>query len=277
MATAVKENEAIPKAASIEPAKEASGVDLSTIIGAASGILLISIAIIRGGDSETFLNLNSAFIVMGGTIATTLIAFPSKKILGMVPVIINAFKPDVLQPADYIDEIMTLATKYRSGGMKQLEMEERLLNNRHLKNGIVMIVDGYQAREIQEIMERELNTMVERHNAGQKILRFMAVQAPVFGMAGTLIGLIQMLMRIADPSSIGPSLATALITTFYGLMLANLIITPVVAKLNARTESEATLLKAIRVGVMGIHDRINPMKIQRNMNALLPPDKHRNV
>ena len=103
----------------------------------------------------------------------------------------------------------------------------------------------------------------------------MSVQAPVFGMAGTLIGLIQMLMHIDDPSTIGPALATALITTFYGLLLANLILTPLAAKLGSRTDMEGTLFRAIRVGIMGIHDRVNPQKIQRTMNALLPPSQQR--
>ena len=138
-----------------------------------------------------------------------------------------------------------------------------------------MVVDGFNAREITEIMERQTSAVVERQNQGQKVLRFMAVQAPVFGMAGTLIGLIQMLMHIDDPSSIGPSLAVALISTCYGIIFANLIITPIVAKLNARTENEAMLIKAIRLGVIGIHDRLNPQKIQRNMNSLLPPDQQR--
>ena len=138
-----------------------------------------------------------------------------------------------------------------------------------------MIVDGYNAKEIHEIMERELNAMNERHNSGIKIIRFIALQAPVFGMAGTLIGLVQMLMHLDDPSTIGPALATALITTFYGLMLANLIMTPLAAKLTTRTDMEAVLFKAIRIGIIGIHDRINPQKIQRSMNALLPPSQHR--
>jgi chemotaxis protein MotA len=103
----------------------------------------------------------------------------------------------------------------------------------------------------------------------------MSVQAPVFGMAGTLIGLVQMLMHIDDPSTIGPALATALITTFYGLMLANLILTPLAAKLSMRTDMESILFKSIRVGIIGIHDRVNPQKIQRNMNALLPPSQQR--
>ncbi|MBM15014.1 MAG: biopolymer transporter ExbB [Nitrospina sp.] len=258
-----------------EQRQELTGIDTGTLIGILAGTFLIVVAIIRGGDAGIFINLNSFLIVLGGTVATGFIAFPSKKITGIIPIIRQAFKPNVYEPEDYVDDIMRLATKYRSGGMKQLENAESDLDNRFLKSGIAMIVDGYNGKEIHEIMEREMQSMQERHNNGQKILRFMSVQAPVFGMAGTLIGLIQMLMHIDNPDTIGPALATALITTFYGLLLANLVMTPLATKLASRTEMESTLFRAIRVGVMGIHDRINPQRIQRTMNALLPPSMHR--
>ena len=251
------------------------GMDTGTLLGSLAGLFLITVAIIRGGDAGIFLNINSALIVIGGALSTSFIAFPSKKVLGMVPIIRNAFKPNVYEPEDYVDDITRLAAVYRSRGMKQLENEESKVDNRFLKNGIAMIVDGYNAKEIHELMERELNAMLERHNTGIKVIRFIALQAPVFGMAGTLIGLVQMLMHLDDPSTIGPALATALITTFYGLMLANLIMTPLAAKLTSRTDMESVLFKAIRVGIIGIHDRINPQKIQRSMNALLPPSQHR--
>jgi len=153
--------------------------------------------------------------------------------------------------------------------------EKAKLDNRFLKNGIAMIVDGYNAKEIYELMERELNYLMDHHNAGQKFLRFMAVQSPVFGMTVTLIGLIQMLMHIDDPYTIGPALATALMTTFYGLILANLLLIPLATKLSHRTESEGKLFRPIRVGAIDIHDRVNPQRIQRNMNALLPPSEQR--
>jgi len=252
-----------------------TGMDTGTLLGALGGIFLITVAIIRGGDAGIFININSALIVIGGSMATAFVAFPSKVVTGLIPIIKNAFKPGVYEPADYVDDIMRLASKYRSGGMKQLENEESQLDNRFLKNGIAMIVDGYNAKEIHELMERELNAMNERHNSGIKIIRFIALQAPVFGMAGTLIGLVQMLMHLDDPSTIGPALATALITTFYGLMLANLIMTPLAAKLTTRTDMEGILCKAIRIGIIGIHDRVNPQKIQRSMNALLAPSQQR--
>ena len=153
--------------------------------------------------------------------------------------------------------------------------EKAKLDNRFLKNGIAMIVDGYNAKEIYELMERELNSLMDRHNAGQKFLRAMAIQSPLFGMAGTLIGLIQILMHIDDPSTIGPAVATALMTTFYGLILANLLLIPLATKLSHRTESEGKIFRSIRVGAIGIHDRVNPQRIQRNMNAILPPSEQR--
>ena len=273
MATATQEIRGT--AADLAQEERAEGVDTGTLLGALAGLFLITVAIIRGGDAGIFLNINSALIVVGGALSTSFIAFPSKKVLGMVPIVRNAFKPNVYEPEDYVDDITRLAAVYRSRGMKQLENEESTLDNRFLKNGIGMIVDGYNAKEIHELMERELNAMLERHNSGIKVIRFVALQAPVFGMAGTLIGLVQMLMHLDDPSTIGPALATALITTFYGLMLANLIMTPLAAKLTSRTDMEGVLFKAIRIGIIGIHDRVNPQKIQRSMNALLPPSQHR--
>ncbi|MBT3367697.1 MAG: biopolymer transporter ExbB [Nitrospina sp.] len=274
MATATQEAQGTAADAAQEERQD-TGIDTGTLMGVLSGVFLITVAIIRGGDAGVFININSALIVVGGSIATAFIAFPAKKITTLMPVLYNAFKPGVYEPEDYVDDIMRLASKYRSGGMKQLENEEGKVDNRFLRNGIAMIVDGYNAKEIHELMDREMNAMLDRHNSGQKVLRFMSVQAPVFGMAGTLIGLVQMLMHIDDPSTIGPALATALITTFYGLMLANLVLTPLAAKLSMRTDMEGILGRSIRVGIIGIHDRVNPAKIQRNMNALLPPDQQR--
>ena len=115
-------------------------------------LIVIAIAIIRGGDAAIFVNINSMLIVVGWVIATGFIAFPSDKLIGMVPMIQNAFKPGIYEPGDYVDDIMRLAFRYRSGGMKQLKNEEAKLDNRFLKNGVAMIVDGYNAKEIHELM-----------------------------------------------------------------------------------------------------------------------------
>ena len=249
--------------------------NIGTSIGFFAGIALITIAILRGANPEVFLNLTGFLIVVGGTMATTFISYSSKKVLGLIPVIYNAFKADIHQPADYIDQILILANKYRAGGVKALESQEGLLDNFYLKESVTMIVDGMAIKDINETLDTEINSLKERHQLGQRILNFMGGQAPIFGMAGTLIGLIQMLMTMDDPKNIGPSLAIALITTFYGVMLANLIIYPLVGKLTTRTENEVRLIKSIRVGILGIHKKHSANRIQRKMNALLPHDLRR--
>jgi len=254
---------------------QASRRDIGTIVGFFAGIALIVTAILRGAHPAVFLNLTGAFIVLGGTIATTFIAYSSQKVFSLVPVIFNAFKPDVHQPADYIDQILILAEKYRSGGIKTLESQEELLDDFYLKESISMIVDGMAIQEINETLDMEIRSLKERHQLGQNILKFMGSQAPIFGMAGTLIGLIQMLITMSDPTDVGPALSVALITTFYGIMLANLIIYPLEGKLATRTENEVRLIKAIRIGIIGIHKKHSPNRIQQKMNALLPHDLRR--
>lgn len=124
------------------------GTDAGTIVGILVGFGLVATAIIRGGHSDAFININGILIVLGGTIATTLIAFPSRKVLNLVPVIFNAFKPNIHQPADFIDLILNLANNYRHGGGKTLEEQEELLDNFYLKEGVAMVVDGFKGSEI---------------------------------------------------------------------------------------------------------------------------------
>lgn len=252
-----------------------SSRDIGTAIGFFAGIALIITAILRGAHPAVFLNINGIFIVLGGTIATTFIAYSSQKVLKLIPVIFNAFKPDVHQPADYIDQILTLANKYRVGGIKTLESQEALLDDFYLKESVSMVVDGMALQEINENLDEEIRSLKERHQLGQNILKFMGSQAPIFGMAGTLIGLIQMLIAMDNPTDIGPSLSVALITTFYGIMLANLIIYHLAGKLSTRTENEVRLIKTIRLGIIGLHKRHSPNRIQRKMNTLLPRELRR--
>ena len=130
MATATEEAKGVVEETEKEERQELTGIATGTLMGLLVGTFLIVVAIIRGGDAGIFINLNSFLIVIGGTIATGFIAFPSNKLMSMFPVIRNAFKPDPYEPEDYVDDIMRLAAKYRSGGMKQLENAESQLDNR---------------------------------------------------------------------------------------------------------------------------------------------------
>ena len=243
--------------------------DFGTIFGGLAGIILIVTAIVRGGDIGIFLSLNSFFIVAGGTVSTAFIAFHYSKIFALIPVIVNAFKPDDHRPLEYINLMIHLLKKYRSDGRKALENHHEFLDNRFFEQGIRMIVDDYKVEDINDLITKSINSVKERHTQGQAIIRFMGAQAPIFGMAGTLIGLIQMMQNLSDPSMIGPGLAVALNTTFYGILISNLIFNPIAVKLSTRTDTETHLIKVIHAGIIGIKRKSHHLLVTEQMNSFL--------
>ena len=247
--------------------------DFGTFIGVLAGVILIVTAILRGGEIDVFLSLSSFFIVAGGTISTAFIAFHYSKIFALVPVIVNAFKPDNHHPLEYINLIITLLKKYRNEGRKGLENHHEFLENRFFEQGIRMIVDDYKVEDINDLISKSINSVKERHTQGQSIIRFMGAQAPIFGMMGTLIGLIQMMQNLSDPSMIGPGLAVALNTTFYGILISNLVFNPIAVKLSTRTDSEIHLIKVIHAGIIGIKRRSHHMLVTEQMNSFLSRDE----
>ena len=243
--------------------------DIGTFIGAFAGMFLIATAIFRGGGYQIFLSLTSVFLVGGGTFATAFMAFHYSKILALVPVIINAFKPDLHHPEEFINVIISVLKKYRTGGRKSLEGHDEFLNNRFFEQGIRMIIDDYKVEDINDIIAKSINALKERHMQGQNVLRFMSAQAPIFGMMGTLIGLIQMMRDLSDPSLIGPGLAVALNTTFYGILLSNLVFNPIAVKLATRTDNETHLINVIHAGIIGIKRKSHHLVVTEKMNAFL--------
>ena len=243
--------------------------DIGTFAGFFAGLLLIIVAIMSGGTLDSFLSLSSFLIVGGGTISTSFIAFHYSKIFELLPVILNSFKPDDHDPIEFIELIIELLNKYRSGGRKALESHHEFLDNRFFAQGVRMIVDDYPVEEINDLISKSVNSIKERHRQGQSIIRFMGAQAPIFGMMGTLIGLIQMMQNLSDPSMIGPGLAVALNTTFYGILVSNLVFNPIALKLATRTEAETHLIKVIHAGILGIKKKSNQMLVTEQMNAFL--------
>ena len=247
----------------------ANKYDFGTFGGAIGGIMLIVVAILSGGTIDVFLSLSSFLIVAGGTLATSFIAFHYSKIFALLPVIIEAFKPDDHHSVEYINLIIDLLKKYRAGGRKALENHNDFLENRFFEQGIRMIVDDYKVEDINDLISKSINSVKERHTQGQSIIRFMGAQAPIFGMMGTLIGLIQMMQNLSDPSAIGPGLAVALNTTFYGILISNLVFNPIAVKLSTRTDNETHLIKVIHAGILGIKKKSNQLLVTEQMNAFL--------
>jgi len=210
-------------------------------------------------------------IVVGGTLAATLINFPLAQVVGTIKVIRIAFRNHTTEPAKIIGILVAFAEKARREGLLALEAEAEMLDEPFLKKGIELIVDGTDPELVRNILETELSFVAERHKQGAQIFENMGASAPAFGMLGTLIGLILMLRNLEDPSTIGPGMAVALITTFYGSLLANLIFLPIAGKLKVRSSEEILNKELMLEGILSIQAGENPRIVAEKMKSFLNP------
>ena len=244
-------------------------MDIATIIGLVLGSVLILGSIMLGGSLLIFINIPSILVVVGGTFATAFIRFGMGDVLNSSKVAMNAFFAKQSAPGSVIQEIVNLANIARKNGL--IVLEQQPIEDAFLKKAIMYCVDGHEAEFIEEVLKKEVNLTVERHDLGQKVFTGMGDAAPAFGMIGTLIGLVQMLANMSDPSSIGPSMAIALLTTMYGAILANLIFLPIADKLALRSQEEERIRRLIVEGVLGILKGINPRVMEEFLETFLPP------
>jgi chemotaxis protein MotA len=213
-------------------------MDLATLIGIILGVVLIIFAIFMTGDIYSFFHPASIMIVLGGTLAATLVHFPLSTILEVVSITRNAFFLKQESPSVVIDLMVSLAERARREGILAIEKSLNEIDDPFMRNGVQLAVDGSDPDIIRSIMENELANLVSRHKTGHSVLHAMGIASPAFGMIGTLIGLINMLKALEDPTQIGVGMATALITTFYGALIANLVFLPMEGKLKNRTADE---------------------------------------
>lgn len=246
-------------------------MDISTVLGIVAGIGCVAASIVLGGDILGFINIPSLMIVAGGTIAATLINYPLPKVLSVFGVLKNAFFAKEKSLVELINLIVELAGKARREGLISLENALGDLEDDFLKRGLQLAADGVDPKILRNIMETELDYQRERHEFGQELFKAMGKYAPAFGMIGTLIGLIQMLRNLDDPTKIGPSMAVALVTTFYGALFANLIFLPIAGKLKTRSDEEMLCRQIILEGVLLIQAGDNPRMIAENLKVFLPP------
>lgn len=246
-------------------------MDVATVLGIVSGVGLILIAIAQTGSLATYWDLPSVMITMGGTIAGTLISYPFSQIIGVLKVLRNVFQGRLPQPEGVIQQLVYFAEKARREGILALEEDLEGLDDEFLQKGLQLVVDGSDPELVRNILETELAFIEERHKTGQGIFITMATLAPAFGMIGTLIGLINMLKHLDNPAVIGPNMATALITTFYGAIYANLICIPIAGKLNIRSGQEILLKELMIEGVLSLQAGENPRLVEEKLKAFLPP------
>lgn len=247
-------------------------MDISSILGLILGIIFILGGILVSGELGSYWDVPSVIIVVGGTIASTLASFPMKNFLKTSKIIKKAFFYNETSPDEVIGEIINLANVARKEGLLSLEEYGENLDDEFLQKGIILIVDGTDPELVRNILETELVFLEERHGEGQNIFQTMGTYAPAFGMIGTLIGLINMLRFLDDPSSVGPSMAVALVTTFYGVVLANVIFLPLANKLKIRSKSEILVKEIMVEGLLSIQAGENPRIIEEKLKTFIPPE-----
>jgi chemotaxis protein MotA len=248
--------------------------DLGTLLGLLAGFGLIAAAIKLDGSVLAFLNLPGLLIVLGGTLAVVTVSFSLPDTLTAIATMPRAviyFGRDVRAASV---EMLQLADTARRDNLIGLErLLPRLAGDRFLYKAIAMACEGTPGDAIEAVMRRELSAIRLRHQRSTAILRRAAEVAPAMGLIGTLIGLVQMLGRLQDPSAIGPAMAIALLGTLYGAVLAHMVFNPLATKLE-RNSSEESLVKTIYLlgaGAIGRHE--HPRRLERTINALLPPSK----
>ena len=252
-------------------------MDVATLLGIVSGFSLVVMAIKMGGGLIWFVNVPSLMIVMGGTVAITLINYPLSDVLSVMKVLKNAFLYKIPQLTGMLPKIVDLSRVARRDGILAMEKEVKKINEPFLGKGVGLAVDGVEPDAIRNILENELFFTEDRHKKGAEIFTVMGTMAPAMGMIGTLIGLVNMLMVMDDPKSIGPAMAVALITTFYGSVLANLIFIPIAGKLKVRREDESKYKQLIIEGVTSIQFGDNPRVVEQKLNTYLSPGEQKLV
>jgi chemotaxis protein MotA len=248
-------------------------MDIMTGVGLVAGIIVIAVMMLLGGSFELFVSEHAAIIIFGGSIAATMIRFPLGVMLHGLPLGARfAFTMSRLSARDLVDELARIAEIARKQGPVGLEKVET--DEPFLAKGIRYIADGYDMEFIRDNLERDRDNFLMHLDEGSKIYRAIGDCAPAFGMIGTLIGMVQMFANMTDPSKLGPFMATALLATLYGALVANLFCLPIADKLHGKLLDEETNRTLIIDGILMIRDSKSPTLVREMLLAYLP-EKHR--
>lgn len=232
---------------------------------------LVMFGILSGGSLLIFWDAASCAIVVGGTVGVTLINYPLGDVMGVVVVVKKIFLNKLKSAQELIVSLVEMATETRKGGILSIEPKIKEIEDPFFAKGLQMLVDGIEVNSIKSVLEKEIDYVSERHRLGAEIFTTLATFAPALGMIGTLIGLVQMLQKLEDPSTIGPAMAIALITTFYGALMANLLFLPIAGKLKKRDQEEMLVMELILEGVLSIAAGENPRIMEQKLKVFLSP------
>ena len=248
-------------------------MDIMTSVGLVAGVVVIATLMLMGGDMGMFFSDHAIIIIFGGSISATMIRFPLGVMLHGLPLGLRfAFTMSRLSARDLVDELARIAEIARKQGPVGLEKVEA--DDPFLAKGVRYVADGYDLEFIRDNLERDRDNFLMHLDEGSKIYRAIGDCAPAFGMIGTLIGMVQMFANMTDPSKLGPFMATALLATLYGALVANLFCLPIADKLHGKLLDEETNRTLIIDGILMIRESKSPTLVREMLIAYLP-EKHR--
>ena len=252
-------------------------LDITTILGIVLGFGFIVWSILLGGSLGWYVDPPSVVVVFGGMMGGYLVAFPLKEVLTLGKVFGKTLKNSEFDVDQIITKIIELANVARREGLLALEEAVSEIKDDFLQKGVMLIVDGTDPELVKNIMETEIENLAARHGKAKSMFDMLGALGPAFGMIGTLIGLVAMLQNLSDPSSIGPAMAVALLTTFYGSILANLVFIPMAGKLSLKSNEEVLIRNVMIEGLLSIQAGENPRIIEEKLKVFLPPSVRKRV
>lgn len=249
--------------------------DGATALGYVLGILFIASAIsnhfLEVEKLAGFFDPPSMEIVIGGTFATVFVNFTFDEAKRMPLIIKQGFQILDVDNVALIKVLISFAEKARREGLLSLEEDVEQVDNPFVKKGIQLVIDGTEGDLVRYILEAEVEQLNARHESSKKMVSCMSTFAPAFGMIGTLVGLVNMLAKLDDPSTLGPSMAVALITTFYGAVVSNLFTIPMEKNLETKNEKEILLYTIAIEGILSIQAGDNPRIVEEKLKSFLSP------
>lgn len=247
-------------------------MDLATVLGLVTAIgSLLTAVLVEGGHLRSLVNVSAAIIVFGGTFGATLTSQPLRLMLRSPIILKNAILGQLMEPREAITALVELATVARREGVLALESRLEALRDPFLRKGLQLVIDGTDPELVRDILETELATQSDRHRTGSKVFLTMGGLAPTLGVTGTVMGLVNMMEKINDPSTMGPAIASAFIATLYGVASANLIFIPIGNKLAARSAQESFVREMMLEGIVALQAGQSPMLIAEKLHAFLEP------
>jgi chemotaxis protein MotA len=254
-------------------------MDISTIIGfvLTTIVMLYTMVHESHGNLGLYWNQGAAILIMGGLVAAVFISFKMDQVVAVGAMMKKCFIYPLPSPGEVIEKMAEYAAVARREGLLALEERAKDIKDPFFAKALMLVVDGYPADTVRQILQVDIDNMRERHLIGKKMMDNMAGSAPAFGMVGTLVGLVAMLQNLSDVSKIGGGMAVALLATLYGAAIANCVFIPLACKMETRTKEEALIRSLVIQGVVSIQTGDKPQMLRERLKVFLSPKQRQKM